>query len=172
VPPTFCRHNRFVENCPICSKKERAKPGTVSGAASSGPGVILGADGEGGFIIPRFLPAFDAATALAHLLGLLAATGQRLSKVVASLPVAQVVREEVVTPWEKKGTVMRTLVERTADREQVLVDGVKVLHDGGWALVLPDPEEQVTHVWAEAATEQAARTLAQEYCRRIRTLLR
>jgi hypothetical protein len=37
VPPTFCRHNRFVENCPICSKKERAKPGTVSGAASSGP---------------------------------------------------------------------------------------------------------------------------------------
>ena len=37
MPPTFCRHNRFVENCPICSKKERAKPGTVSGAASSGP---------------------------------------------------------------------------------------------------------------------------------------
>jgi len=37
VPPTFCRHNRFVENCAICSKKERAKPGTVSGAASSGP---------------------------------------------------------------------------------------------------------------------------------------
>ena len=36
MPPTFCRHNRFVENCPICSKKERAKPGTVSGAASSG----------------------------------------------------------------------------------------------------------------------------------------
>jgi len=38
VPPTFYRHNRFVENCPICSKKERAKPGTVSGSASSGPG--------------------------------------------------------------------------------------------------------------------------------------
>ncbi|MDQ3631160.1 MAG: hypothetical protein M3417_07830 [Actinomycetota bacterium] len=36
MPPTFCRHNRFVENCPICSKKERAKPGTVSGATSSG----------------------------------------------------------------------------------------------------------------------------------------
>lgn len=36
MPPTFCRHNRFVENCPICSKKEKAKPGTVSGAASSG----------------------------------------------------------------------------------------------------------------------------------------
>lgn len=37
MPPTFCRHNRFVENCPICSKKEKANPGTVGGAASSGP---------------------------------------------------------------------------------------------------------------------------------------
>ena len=141
-------------------------------AASREPGVILGVDGEGGFIVSRFLPAFDAATALAQLLGLLAVTGQKLSKVVASLPSTHVVREQVVTPWEKKGTVMRTLVERTSDREQVLVDGVKVLHDKGWALVLPDPEEQVTHVWAEAASEQAARSLAQEYCRRIRSLLR
>jgi mannose-1-phosphate guanylyltransferase/phosphomannomutase len=140
--------------------------------AACQPGVTLGVDGNGGFIVPKFLPAFDAAAALAHLLGLLAATGQKLSKVVASLPQAHVVREEVVTPWEKKGTVMRTLVERTTDRRQVLVDGVKLLHDDGWALVLPDPEDQITHVWAEASSDHAARTLAQEYCRRIRSLLR
>ena len=29
--PTFCRHNRFVENCPICSKTERTRPGTARG---------------------------------------------------------------------------------------------------------------------------------------------
>ena len=46
--------------------------------------------------------------------------------------------------------VMRTLVERSQGRELVLVDGVKVLEDDGWALVLPDPEEPLTHVWAEA----------------------
>jgi len=135
-------------------------------------GVVLAADGEGGFILPAFLPAFDAAAALAHLLGLLAVTGQKLSKVVESLPRAHVVREEVATPWERKGTVMRTLVERISDHEQVLVDGVKVLHDGGWALVLPDPEEPLTHVWAEGPSESAARSLAQEYCRRIRSMLR
>ena len=36
---------------------------------------------------------------------------------------------------------MRTLVERIKDRPLVLVDGVKVIHDDGWALVLPDPDE-------------------------------
>ena len=33
--PTFCRHNRFVEKCPICSKAERTRPGTM-GEASGG----------------------------------------------------------------------------------------------------------------------------------------
>ena len=82
------------------------------------------------------------------------------------------VHETVVTPWEQKGTVMRTLVELSKDREVVLVDGVKVLHDDGWALALPDPEEPVTHVWAEGADRRRGPPLAQEYARRIRQMLR
>jgi hypothetical protein len=39
-------------------------------------------------------------------------------------------------------------------------------------LALPDPEEPVTHVWAEASSDAEARKLAQEYSRRIRQLLR
>jgi hypothetical protein len=39
-------------------------------------------------------------------------------------------------------------------------------------LALPDPEEPVTHIWAESDSAIAARRLAQEYARRIRQLLR
>jgi mannose-1-phosphate guanylyltransferase/phosphomannomutase len=67
---------------------------------------------------------------------------------------------------------MRTLVERMKDRELVLVDGVKILYDDGWALVLPDPEEPISHVWAEGPTDTDARTRAQEHARIIRQLLR
>jgi mannose-1-phosphate guanylyltransferase/phosphomannomutase len=65
---------------------------------------------------------------------------------------------------------MRSLVEQ-ADGELVLVDGVKVIHPDGWTLALPDPEEPVTHVWAEAASDAAARHLAHEAVRGIRQLL-
>ena len=58
--------------------------------------------------------------------------------------------EAVATPWEQKGLVMRSLLEK-ADGELVLVDGVKVCHGLDWALALPDPAEPVTHLWAEAA---------------------
>jgi mannose-1-phosphate guanylyltransferase/phosphomannomutase len=135
-------------------------------------GISFAASQDGGFIFPDFLPAYDATAALVKLLELLARAGTRLSALVAALPRTYISHETVVTPWEEKGAVMRLLVERMKDREMVLVDGVKVLHDNGWALVLPDPAEPLTHVWAEGASDAEARGLAQEYARRIRQMLR
>jgi mannose-1-phosphate guanylyltransferase/phosphomannomutase len=139
---------------------------------ASQPGVAFAASLEGGYIFPRFQPAYDAVAALVHTLGLLAASQGRLSRTVGRLPSVRTAHESVVTPWEKKGMVMRTVMEWTKDREVLLVDGVKVLHDDGWALVFPDPEEPLTHVWAEAGSDSDARARAQEYARRIRSILR
>jgi mannose-1-phosphate guanylyltransferase/phosphomannomutase len=139
---------------------------------ASGPGVRFAASQEGGYIFPSFIPAYDAVAALVQTLALLASEGSRMSRVVGHLPAVRVAHEAVVTPWEKKGLVMRMVMEWAKEREVLLVDGVKVLHDDGWALVLPDPEEPLTHVWSEAATDADARARAQEYARRIRNLLR
>jgi mannose-1-phosphate guanylyltransferase / phosphomannomutase len=109
---------------------------------------------------------------MVKMLELLALDGVALSKIVGGLPDVHIAHESVVTPWEQKGTVMRTLVELSKDREVDLIDGVKVHHEAGRALALPDPEEPVTHIWAEAASDADARRLAQEYARRIRQLLR
>jgi mannose-1-phosphate guanylyltransferase/phosphomannomutase len=62
-------------------------------------------------------------------------------------------------------------VEASGDKELVLVDGVKLIVDDGWVLVLPDPEQPLTHVWAEGATIADARSLAQQYARTIRQVL-
>jgi mannose-1-phosphate guanylyltransferase/phosphomannomutase len=140
--------------------------------AAAEPGVGFAASLDGGYILPGFLPAFDAAATLVKVLELLARKQVRLAEIVRDLPRVHIAHETVVTPWEQKGTVMRSLMELTKDRELELVDGVKVLHDDGWALALPDPEEPVTHVWAEAGSDVEARRRAQEYTRRIRQLLR
>jgi mannose-1-phosphate guanylyltransferase/phosphomannomutase len=132
--------------------------------------VALAASCDGGFIVPHFLPAFDAMATFAKLLELLARTGTKLSKIVAGLPRTHVVHETVATPWEQKGTVMRSLMEQ-ADGDLVLIDGVKMLFDDGWVLTLPDPEVPVTHVWAEAGSDGDARRRAQEHVGRIRRLL-
>ncbi len=135
-------------------------------------GVAFAASQEGGFIFPDFLPAYDATATVVRVLGMMAATDLRLSKITAAVPRVHMAHETVVTPWEQKGTVMRTFVEAFRDRDAVLVDGIKILYDDGWALVLPDPEELVTHVWAEGSSGAEARARAQEFARRIRQMLR
>jgi mannose-1-phosphate guanylyltransferase/phosphomannomutase len=134
--------------------------------------VLLAASQAGGFIFPNFLPAYDAAATLVNLLAMLTATGRKLSEMVAELPGVHIAHQAVHTPWDQKGMVMRTLVERSQDRELVLVDGVKVIEDDGWALVLPDPEEPITHVWAEAPSDSGAESRAKEYAVRLEQLLR
>lgn len=141
---------------------ETASAGAVTFAASQ----------MGGFIFPRFLPAFDAVATLVHLLAMLASTGERLSATVRRLPAVHIVHEEVVTPWEQKGTVMRIAVERAKGRPVVLVDGVKLPETDGWVLIVPDPEEPTTHVWAEGPTDAIARARAREHAVRITAMLR
>lgn len=140
--------------------------------AASEPGVGFSGSADGGFILPGFLPAFDAAASLVKVLELLARSGERLSAIVGRLPRTHLAHDTVVTPWEQKGMIMRSLVEMSKDREVVLIDGIKVRHEGGWALALPDPEEPITHVWAESGSDADAKALVNEYARRIRQLQR
>ena len=139
---------------------------------ASQPGVTFAASQEGGYIFPSFLPAYDAVSTFVETLALLAARGASLSQIVAGIPSFKVAHEGVVTPAEKKGVVMRTVLGHVSRRETILVDGVKVAYEDGWALVVPDPDEPLTHVWAEAVTDIEARRRAQEYARWIRTLIR
>ncbi|MFQ5556634.1 MAG: sugar phosphate nucleotidyltransferase [Acidimicrobiales bacterium] len=140
--------------------------------AAADPSVAMAADIDGRFVLPGLMPAFDAAATFVALLGRLAVDGRGLTDVVDGLPDVQMVERTVVTPWEQKGSVMRVLMEQSSDRVLDLVDGVRIHHDDGWALVLPDPDEPTTRVVAEAGDETAAGRLADEYVRRIEMLVR
>lgn len=134
-------------------------------------GVVFAGNRDGGFIFPEFLPAFDAAAAVVHVMGMLATSGLALSKVLSRIPKVHIAHLSVPTPWDQKGLVMRTLVEEPHAGELILVDGVKVNQGAAWALVIPDPEDPLTHVWAEGPSNDEARATAQEFGDRIRRLL-
>ncbi len=108
--------------------------------------MFAGAQG-GGYIFPKFLPAYDAAMTVCQLIELLAKEGRPLSKIRAELPDPSLAQKNAFCPWEQKGLVMRKLIERAKDKN---VDGIKFHEDGGWVLVLPDPDEPIFRIYAEA----------------------
>ncbi|MEW2226497.1 mannose-1-phosphate guanyltransferase, partial [Streptomyces sp. NPDC007044] len=127
-------------------------------------GTIFGGDGRGGFIIPEFSSVFDGSAAFVRLIGLVARTQLTLSQIDARIPRAHVIKRDVPTPWAVKGSVMRRVVESAGDRSVDTTDGVRVVEaDGRWVMVLPDPAEAVTHLWAEGPDDTSAEALLDEW---------
>ncbi len=127
-------------------------PDELSRVAGAGD-VVLAGDGRGGFVVPELGPAVDGLAAFVRLLGLVARTRLTLSQIDGRIPTAHVVRQDVPTPWARKGAVMREVRAAAGERQVDTTDGVRVVEgDGAWALVLPDPSQAVTHLWAEGRT--------------------
>jgi mannose-1-phosphate guanylyltransferase/phosphomannomutase len=138
-------------------------PDELTKAAGSSEAIFAG-DGRGGYVIPEFNTAIDGIAAFVRLIGLVARTKLTLSQIDARIPQAHVLRRSVPTPWAAKGMVMRSVIEAAGDRELDTTDGVRVVEDDGrWVLVLPDPAEATTHLWAEGPDADSATELLEEW---------
>lgn len=130
---------------------------------------FAGAQG-GGFIFPQFLPAYDAIMTFCKIMEYLAKAKLPLSKIVEGLPEYHMAHKNTYCSWESKGVVMRRLIERSRDKQRDLVDGVKIYEDNRWILVIPDQEEPLFRVFAEADSDKRAETEVNNYINFIQSI--
>jgi mannose-1-phosphate guanylyltransferase/phosphomannomutase len=129
---------------------------------------VLAADDDGGICWPSHLGAFDGMFTVAKLLELLALSGRRLGEVRESLPTGVYLTRTEFCPWEAKGRVMRVLLEQHGDALLDLADGIKVIVEGGWVLVQPDPDTPYYHIVVSVEDAEQGRALLAEYAERVR----
>jgi mannose-1-phosphate guanylyltransferase/phosphomannomutase len=128
------------------------------------PTTIFAASADGGYIYPPVLPSMDGLYALGKVMELISTSDVPLSQLVGEVPIAHVTHLESQCPWNLKGAVMRRMTEKLREGRVSLVDGIKVFLDGSeWALVLPDAEEPLFHVYAEAGDDARSMELAGSY---------
>ncbi len=136
--------------------------------ASQHADAVLASDGAGGYCWPDFQIAFDAVFTLARTLELMAVADTSLGATRARVPQAGYERRTEFCPWEAKGRVMRTVMERHLKDRVDLTDGVKVFVDGGWVLVVPDADRPEYHVIASTGDNASAKALVEEYAAMVR----
>lgn len=117
--------------------------------------------------ISQFFLHFDALSALARVLEYTARHNTSLSELAGEIPTFFMDRREVPVPWEAKGRVIRRLIQDPPAGQLELLDGVKVYHQDGWALVLPDPDEPLCRVFSEGSTMEIAESLTEFYINKI-----
>ncbi len=169
LPVTTTRVAEQVTSFHGCSVRWTSTAPDELARVAAGGEVVFAGDGRGGFVIPELAPAVDALAAFVRLVGLVARTRLTLSQIDARIPLGHVVRCPVPTPWARKGAVMREVLAAASGRTVDTTDGVRIVESPGrWALVLPDPSTATTHLWAEAGTDGAARTLLDDWARVVR----
>ncbi len=127
---------------------------------------LSGQEMQSGKIDP-FILSFDAIASLTKILEFLSEQDTDLSELLDKIPPFFLNKREVACSWAAKGAVMRRLIEETRDSEVELLDGVKVRHADGWALVLPDSERPVYRVYGEGYSAEAAAELTDLYVKKI-----
>lgn len=135
---------------------------------AAGGGISFLGDTEGGFIFPSFHPSFDAMFAVGKILEMMARVGGELSALMKEIPKYEMISDHIPCSWELKGSIMRNLFEVTSGMRTESIDGIKVFYEDGWVALIPDPERPFFHIYAESASEERAKELANMYIEMVK----
>jgi mannose-1-phosphate guanylyltransferase/phosphomannomutase len=145
-------------------------PGAVLRAAQHADTVVA-SDGAGGYCWPDFAVSFDAIFTTVRVLELLAQTGTSLGALRARIPPVAHRTAVEFCPWEVKGRVMRTMMEKHLKDRVDLTDGVKLFVEDGWVLVVPDADRPEYHVIASTLDPAHSGELVKEYSALVRSVV-
>jgi mannose-1-phosphate guanylyltransferase/phosphomannomutase len=123
---------------------------------------------KGGFIFPGFQIGCDAMFATAKIMELIALTGKHLREIKNLDRSLKIVNKEIPCSWTKKGLVMRRLMEYSAHKERVLVDGVRFKSGGTHITIKPDRYKASFFVQIESKSEEKAKNTLKEFTANIK----
>jgi len=126
-------------------------------------GVAFAGDGTGGYVFPRFQPAFDGMFAMVKVMELLAAEGRTLSDILREIPPTAILHRKIPCAWENKGSLMRMLTTHAKGMPSQFIDGVKIFEGEDWALIYPSQDEAYFHLVVESGDRRDAEALADQY---------
>jgi len=123
---------------------------------------------KGGFIFPGFQIGCDAMFATAKIIEMMAVTGKRLGEVRSPGQQVKIVSKEIPCSWSKKGLVMRRLIEFTAKKRRVIVDGVRFKSGSDHITIKPDRYKALFYIQVESGSEENAKKQLKEFCQLIK----
>jgi phosphomannomutase len=135
-------------------------------AAMRRAGAVIGGEGNGGVIFPPVCWVRDSLSAMALVLGLIAAEGRPLSAIVDDLPSYGMIKRKVdladIGGAGAVAGVLAAIGERFESGRRDTADGLRVDLPDGWVHVRPSNTEPIARIIAEAETADRAEALAAE----------
>lgn len=128
--------------------------------------------GERDFYPIQYVLNFDAVWSLGFILNYMAVKEHKLSDMLSEIPAFYFAKSEIPCEWEDKGRIIRKMAVNGGKKDNEMLEGVKIVDQRGWAIVLPDNERPVFNIFTEGFSEETANELSAELTDRISDLLK
>jgi phosphomannomutase/phosphoglucomutase len=132
----------------------------------------LGGEENGGVFYGPHQAVRDGAMTTALILGIMAKTGEKLSKLIAEQPQYFLEKGRVECPEDKKEKVLQKLLEQVKSANISTIDGVKIwFEDKSAILIRPSGTELIYRLYAEAKSQEKALRLIRDYSIMLKEIL-
>lgn len=125
-------------------------------------GAVIGGEGNGGVIDPRVGWVRDPLIGAGLILNLMAATGKKLSELVAELPAYTIVKEKYTLEPGRLPALYAAMATRWPEARADRIDGLRLDWDDRWLHVRPSNTEPIVRAIAEAPRAADAEGLCRE----------
>lgn len=102
---------------------------------------------------------FNILLSSVHILHYLTARKWQLSDAARELPEFHVKKQKWECSFERRGFILRKLIEEYSGSSVELFEGIKINSNEGWTLILPDNNMPVFEILSEGQTEEIAEEL-------------
>jgi phosphomannomutase/phosphoglucomutase len=132
----------------------------------------LGGEENGGVFYGPHQSVRDGAMTTALILGIMAETGEKISKLISEQPQYFIEKGKVACPEDKKEKVLQKLVSQLQGLNVSTIDGAKIwFEDKSAILVRPSGTEPIYRLYAEAKSQSRALQLVEEYHEKLEKIL-
>ncbi len=132
----------------------------------------LGGEENGGVFYGPHQAVRDGSMTTALILGIMAETGEKISKLISEQPQYFIEKGKITCPENKKEKVLEKLASQLKDLNTSTIDGIKIwFEDKSAILVRPSGTEPIYRLYAEAKSQNRARQLVEEYLGKLEKIL-
>lgn len=119
----------------------------------------------------QYILYFDGIYAVAKILDFLIENSLTLSSLAAEIPPVHIRTQELNCDFEQRGSIIRRFIEEGKSDNLELFDGIKLMGEKGWSLVIPDNERSVFNIYTEGFSEEYADELSCSIADRLKRLI-
>lgn len=120
----------------------------------------------------QYYLTYDAIWAVGYIIEYILENNIKLRALLDEIPSFYFIKKEIPCKWEDKARVMREMIMAQNNENIELFEGVKVITDEGWALILPDSDRAAVNIYTEGLTQEYAEELSVNFSDKVISLLK